>query len=478
MSADVSPASEDHRERELKFDAPDGWQLPGFADVLPDGGSVEQETIHLESTYFDTAGRDLLRSRMTLRRRSGDADTGWHLKVPDGNARLEIRQPLDEANDVPAALRDITLGIRAGADLAPVATLVTERSVHRVLAADGRPLVEVVLDDVTSTRTDGGPDQRWREVEAELVDGDEALLDRIAQWLDASGAHPAASESKLARALASAPPARRIRPGLTTLLVDYLDAQHAQLMRGDIELRRGHDAVHATRVASRRYRSVLRVLAPVLDEERAAALDVELAWYATALGELRDRHVLRDHLDAAVAALPAELVLGPVSVRIHQLLDADLAQAQAALDEVMSSGRYFALIRELRAWHDEPPVHTNRPSADAAVFLDAAKRTLRRRLKKARRAGEPDAAMHRARKAAKRLRYVAELCEPELGVPASKARARAKKLQEELGARQDSVVAAEFLRRAGQVAGTAPGENGFTFGLLYEREQRGRHTAS
>jgi CHAD domain-containing protein len=214
----------------------------------------------------------------------------------------------------------------------------------------------------------------------------------------------------------------------------------------------------------------------VLDEDRSAALDVELAWYAAALGELRDRHVLRDHLDAAVAALPAELVIGPVSARIHQLLDADLAQAQSALDEVMSSERYFALIRELRAWHEDPPVHTNRPGADAAQFLVAAKRTLRRRLRKARRAGEPDAAMHRARKAAKRLRYIAELCEPELGEPAVKARKRAKELQEQLGARQDSVVAAEFLRRAGLVAGTTPGENGFTFGLLYEKEQRGRYT--
>jgi hypothetical protein len=38
-----------------------------------------------------------------------------------------------------------------------------------------------------------------------------------------------------------------------------------------------------------------------------------------------------------------------------------------------------------------------------------------------------------------------------------------------LGRRQDHVIAAEFLLRAGRSAGTAPDENGFTFGLLYQR---------
>jgi hypothetical protein len=33
------------------------------------------------------------------------------------------------------------------------------------------------------------------------------------------------------------------------------------------------------------------------------------------------------------------------------------------------------------------------------------------------------------------------------------------------------VVAADFLLRAGRLAGTTPGENGFTFGLLYQRER-------
>jgi CHAD domain-containing protein len=44
-----------------------------------------------------------------------------------------------------------------------------------------------------------------------------------------------------------------------------------------------------------------------------------------------------------------------------------------------------------------------------------------------------------------------------------------KKTQERLGDRQDRIVAAEFLRRMAATADLA-GENGFTYGLLYERE--------
>ncbi|MDT5070225.1 MAG: hypothetical protein QOK02_6380, partial [Mycobacterium sp.] len=37
---------------------------------------------------------------------------------------------------------------------------------------------------------------------------------------------------------------------------------------------------------------------------------------------------------------------------------------------------------------------------------------------------------------------------------------------------QDTVVAIEALRRLAIAAGTTAGENGFTYGLLYAREQR------
>ena len=59
------------------------------------------------------------------------------------------------------------------------------------------------------------------------------------------------------------------------------------------------------------------------------------------------------------------------------------------------------------------------------------------------------------------------IARPVLGAKARTAGKRAKKLQELFGDRQDNVLAAQFLRRLG----SAPGRNGFTFGVLYQRER-------
>ena len=47
-----------------------------------------------------------------------------------------------------------------------------------------------------------------------------------------------------------------------------------------------------------------------------------------------------------------------------------------------------------------------------------------------------------------------------------------KRIQRVLGDHQDSVVASGALRQFALTAGTTPGENGFTYGLLYGREQQ------
>jgi CHAD domain-containing protein len=52
-----------------------------------------------------------------------------------------------------------------------------------------------------------------------------------------------------------------------------------------------------------------------------------------------------------------------------------------------------------------------------------------------------------------------------------------KQIQRVLGDHQDSVVATATLRRLAVTAGTTAGENGFTYGLLYAREQQAAETA-
>lgn len=80
-------------ETETKYEAgtevtlPDLQQLPGV-----EATRVEQERLTAE--YYDTADLRLLRAGITLRRRTGGHDAGWHLKLPAGpDSRREIRLP-------------------------------------------------------------------------------------------------------------------------------------------------------------------------------------------------------------------------------------------------------------------------------------------------------------------------------------------------------------------------------------------------
>lgn len=468
-----------YREREDKFDVEPDWMLPDLSEILPAGADIDQRTVSISNRYYDTPALDLLGHGVTLRLRRGDTDTGWQLKVPDGPARIELRVPDDGNRSVPAELRDVIFGLSGGAALRAVATLDTTRTLTRIIDGTGDTLVEIDDDAVTATPTaPGAPARRWREIEVELGAADEQFLADVAHRLTTAGAAPARSGSKLARALGAATsgsPRRRWRPrSVAGLVGDYLQQQYVALLDGDLALRRGQDVIHATRVATRRYRSVLRVFGDVFDPDRAATMDRELAWYAGLLGVVRDRQVLRRHLDDSVSALPPELVLGPVTASIDAHLHREQLAGRQALERQLRSKRYVTLLADLKDWNQQLPVSdaADVPAVAVRRYVKQASRTLRRRLHQALAAEASDEAMHRARKAGKRARYTAELARPVIGKRARRIVKRAKHVQDVLGEHQDSIIASELLHRMGAAAGSRPGENGFTFGLLYAAEQQ------
>ena len=81
---------------------------------------------------------------------------------------------------------------------------------------------------------------------------------------------------------------------------------------------------------------------------------------------------------------------------------------------------------------------------------------------------ERDEALHRVRKTAKRLRYVAESARPVYGKRAKKLARRAAALQEVLGDHQDCVMARLTLRRLA-LGADVDGQAAFTLGLLHAR---------
>jgi CHAD domain-containing protein len=166
-------------------------------------------------------------------------------------------------------------------------------------------------------------------------------------------------------------------------------------------------------------------------------------------------------------------VLGPVGAYIDEHLHGEQLRAQQTLLRQMRGKRYLALLAELENWHQRPALTEAAavPAAEVRVYLDRAGRTLAKRLKQAARADAADELLHRARKAAKRARYTAELAKPAVGKPAGRIVKRATKLQDVLGEHQDAIVASDVLLHLGATAGAQPGHNGFTYGLLYAHEQ-------
>jgi CHAD domain-containing protein len=458
---------QDHVERELKYDVPDGWRVPDPAQLAPAGAAVQVETVHLHSVYFDTPVRDLLRHGVTLRRRTGDHDTGWQLKVPRGDARTEVRLPVD-GSSIPTELSSLVRALRGSEPLRLVASVDTVRTIHRLVAASGEMLAEIADDSVTATATgEVAVVQQWREVEVELGEGDEQLLRLCAGWLADSGAVPSRSGSKLGRAVGAVrAPDRLPSDSLAALVAGHLHEQHLAIVRGDIDLRRGEDAVHRTRVATRRFRSALRIFADLFEPDARRHLDAELAWYAGELGVARDLQVMRKRLLAAAGELPEE-VRERVAGYLTDRLDTDETAAREQLLTTLAGDRYAALLADVRALVEHPPAGVDRPAGKVRRYVRRAERKAAKRLAAAS-TQQSDERAHRARKAAKRARYTAELATPVLGSEADEVAQRHEDIQDELGELQDAIVAARYLERISRAAG---GSAGFGIGLLWRAQQ-------
>ena len=455
-------------ESERKLDVLDDFVLPAMQALLPDGGSLESAVHLLDNTYWDTPSLRLVELGVTLRRREGGPDAGWHLKVPDHDARVEI---IDTSRSpaLPESLANLVVGVAAGEEIAPVAQLAVERTAHQLVTGEGVVLVEVA-DDRVQAMTMGSEARlsHWRELEVELKsDAGVRMQGRVMKRLRAAGAQPSASGSKLRRAL-GLPPDPREAPDLGTiggLAWAYVAEQCQEMVRCDIRLRLDEPLIHKFRVAIRRLRSTLRVFAPLFEPDESADLERELVWLAGLLGQVRDREVLLARLAAQVAALPAELVLGPVAAHIETTLLLERSQHLARLDEAMKSHRYQRLMRLLLRWRTQPPLTArgNKSVTKAERYLRRAETKVTRRLREA---GGDVEALHDARKAAKRYRYAAELSAQVGGKRAARIVKSTTKLQTLLGEHQDSVVSAAFLRRLGAQAGADGNQNGFTYGYL------------
>ncbi len=472
------------REVELKFRVTGAFTLPDLAAV-PGVSRVESRpTFTMRNVYYDTPDLRLFRWGITLRRRAGGPDEGWHLKLPvqgkGHGVRDEVHAPLGP--DVPSELTRLVTAFTRTSPLAPVAALQTERTPRLLIDADGVALVEVV-DDTVSILEGDHVAKRFREIEAEAIPHpgrplDERLLGRVGEALLAAGAVPG-TMSKAGAALGQRAAVPPDVPELAwpppsapagEVVSAYLAMHCRRLLLADLLLRRDlPDAVHQMRVSARRLRSGLKVFEPLLQDEWARRMRAELGWMASGLGAARDTEVLRERLDDHAAELADDDAAHAQAV-IDARLDERMLSATAEALAVVDSQRYAALLEDLVDGVRRPPLSERaaQPAEDALPRLvTRAFRRLERRAEELE-LETPSPVWHEARIAAKRARYAADAVAPVLGHDMARLAERLADVTEVLGHHQDAHVAQVILRE--WVPGADP-QGAFALGRLLAVEE-------
>lgn len=441
-------------EVESKFDARPDALAPDLTDLPGVASADARIDIELSATYFDTAELDLLRARITLRRRTGGEDAGWHLKLPWHEDRYEIREPLTGSDLVPERLRAIVLGIIRDRALIVVATVQTHRRIVRLRDAHGDVAAEFCDDLVIAQRMRSRPfvPLRWREWEFELAEPNPALAEAGARALTSAGATPALAPSKLARVLPSpaqaTPPPTSFGPSATVAEVLEADLRTRvetlrrldPLVRADLP-----DAVHQMRVTARRLRSVLAGYRAEFDTSVTEPLRVELGWLIERLGRARDLEVLRARVRASAGQHH------PLSALMEASIVDDRATAHREAVASMASPRYFALIDALDEFCDHPAFSPRAESA-AEPELVACLRAQWQRLDRAvervegRKGRKRALRLHEVRRRVKRLRYATEAARPVIGSRVDDLSGTLSEIQDVLGHHHDAIVAVDFVR--------------------------------
>jgi inorganic triphosphatase YgiF len=424
-------------------------------------------TTHLSTTYYDTPERDLAAAGVALRLRQ--AGSRWLQTVKGSGAaagglhrRAEFEWPL-------AAPR---LDREKLARTPWHKLFAAKRGYRRVFATEVRRS-EQPLTFADGTRAklcvDVGEIRAGRrrapvsEIEVELQTGNPSRLYELASALAADLPVRVEPSSKAARGYAlatqSPPEPRRARDielapdqAVPAVLATLGAECIAQIELNAAAMAAGTDPeyLHQLRVGWRRLRTLLELAAPLAPQGSIEPLEAELAWLGAELGPGRDYDVF------ALETLPriaAEFRGEPALARLRARAAARRRKATKSAREATSSARFQKLFIALGAFftalaHTAPAVAPPSLREWVKPILDRRHQKLRKRGKHAQRLGAAE--RHRARVAAKKLRYTAEFFASLFPEKRAEAYLQAlSKLQSALGRLNDFQVAA---RLVGEIA--------------------------
>jgi CHAD domain-containing protein len=471
-------------EREIKFRLPEGLDPARVREAVEAAGFrlVAQESVLHEDRYLDTDDWALYRAGIALRLR-GD---GRRVRLEAKTLRSRSEQVLERtewtqdapADDPPwtalepgpvAALLHPLAGLRVLERLRFSARLENRREFFRWLRGEDT-LGTLTVDRVSAFDGPGTPPTLFDEVEIEEAEGEGtngmALARRAVEERLGLEANVA---SKLATALAAAgerTPVRDERAFIVHPADRLVDVAHktfgrhfGRMLWNEPGARLGVDPefVHDMRVAIRRLRTAIEVLADAYAPEPSDSFANDLRWVARALGRVRDLDVALERVAAMVAEAP--LLERPALTIFAQSLALDRARARLRLIERLDSERFASFVAAARAWVSAgPPAASSAPSGGAPAYTAGPRIVARwaRVMEDAYEHAEKTADakdLHALRIAAKKARYAIEYFGDLEGSESMRRAKRIAGLQDFLGEHQDSVM---LLGRMRKYAKTVP----------------------
>lgn len=465
-------------------------------------GSLAAETdpareVLMEDRYLDTADGALTQAGYAVRLRALETGTLVSVKsltrvaaAGGASKREEIEGPADAVAppaDWPASdARALVMEHAGDATLEELVTI-RQRRRKRLYASDAAT-VELSLDDIEVV-AEGAVVERFMELEAELMAGDEAALAVIAAVLDGTEGLRRATSSKLDAALAAvdaarpptagetvpsaaddasavAPPPAPEVPSLSVGKTPGVLAEDnvaeagrkvlrfhlARMLDYEAGTRTGIDAedLHKMRVATRRQRAAWRVFGSAFRPRRTKRYRDGLREIASRLGAVRDLDVQLEAADIYRADLPVaeQRALEPLlgAWRTHRDV------ARTLLIRELDSDGYRRWIDDYRDFVRTEgafalpvgPVQPHRVRDTAPSRIWSAYEQLRGYEPVLRWADVET--LHDLRIAAKWLRYSLEFTREALGPEAATLIARVTALQDHLGLMNDADVTASMAR--------------------------------
>lgn len=367
-----------HLEVEAKFSISESTEIPDLTGIHGVTGTDQSEVHNLSAVYFDTEDLRLTRAKITLRRRTGGTDAGWHIKFPGTFGRTEVRAGLeepgsDETTPPPALLGHVRALIQ-GRPLHPIAKVSNERHVSYLKNEQGDTVAEFCDDHVSTVcHLPGGARKQWREWEFELAEqlGEQEdgwqLLKSATDVLTRAGAFVSDSPSKLVSALGDAiryapsPPEKATLPedDPAHAVLAAIEANVNKIMEYDPKVRADEwDSVHQMRVATRELRSHMQTFEGILGGEGYLQLEKELKLLATILGRARDAEVIEERLASLIDTEVGDAIDEETTKDLLDDLSSDYRREHARVIAALDNERYAQLLQSLEDLLVNPPLVT------------------------------------------------------------------------------------------------------------------------